>query len=101
MNQPYACGQCRGERQVECACCGHLVDCDRCNGYGIDPAKVNLRAFREAETACWKEFGGASWPLIETDEVVGRVGGETDHPKWLLRYADFPRFKPAPTGGGR
>ncbi len=89
--EPYSCPECDGTLTTECPCCGSDEPCTTCDETGLDPLKVNISAFRDAENKQRSLAGGSAWELLENGQYVGRCGGrDFKHPDWRLYYEDFP-----------
>jgi hypothetical protein len=71
MNQ-FACPDCGGSGVAECRECGRDVDCDVCDGSGLDPDKIDLAAWLAADDAFIRRHG-TSWAWIVRGEWLGRM----------------------------
>jgi hypothetical protein len=83
MHDPYACPECQGHRVVECYACGHEVDCDVCDGTGLDGSRIDLDAFTRASEALQHEER-VTWAWVEGGVVCGRRNSAR-----TLAYEDF------------
>ncbi len=93
MKMLFACPECRGQKEVECCECGSTVECDECNGSGLDNEIIDVKAF---EAACHEAFNvpllkwkkgskkkrppTATWALVENGTIIGRTNGEAKVP---------------------
>lgn len=101
MKIKFACPECKGRKEVQCCECGSDIECEACNGSGLDTDIIDVQAFnaacREAFYGEQVEIKGAlfkakqkkkknrgSWNWIEGLEVIGRTNGEVSIP-----YAAF------------
>jgi hypothetical protein len=94
MQSLYDCPECQGCRVVECYACGCEVDCEECDGTGLDPSKIDVAAFtRAANTLGHDSPSRSSWDWVEGGTVKGRRN-ETR----TVAYEDFLLPAEAPPG---
>lgn len=83
----FACHECSGEGSVDCCSCEQEVECDHCEGTGLDPDVIDLDLWRAAEEKLKTNERGAfvsTWAWIEGGEWVGRC-----HRGAGIRYEDY------------
>lgn len=93
---PYNCPACNGDGDVECQCCGCETECDECDGTGWDPEKIDIEAFKKAETALNKRVFGSgamagTYEWIENGVRLGRTSkncGSVRASDFLLSLSD-------------
>lgn len=84
MNRkPYACPECRGNVEVRCYHCGGDMDCEACDGTGLDAEKIDLEAW-DRET----RRKGMTKELVEDGVYVGRANMNGTE---KLYYRDYER----------
>ncbi len=118
MKSKYSCPECHGSKEVDCCECGHTVDCDACDGSGLNGELIDIKAFKKADYEAFhpiieelplmknarrkkkkktddspkREFI-SSWDWIENGQHVGRTGGERIKGRCAgtitVRYSDF------------
>lgn len=77
----YECLDCNGDGESVCRCCGNEGDCADCEGSGLDPGCVDIKAYRAATDALTRKMIDAgcvvlTWAWIENGVWLGRDGGE-------------------------
>ena len=88
MTKKYQCLECRGRCEVECECCGSIVDCDECDGSGLNPEVIDIVAFRKAEADLLQRHGGTC-ALIQNGVEIGRRSFSESKPIEALLFSDF------------
>lgn len=82
-NYEFKCPRCAGSGDEMCFHCGSEVDCEDCQGTGLDISRIDVARFVAAENEQLVGSGG-TWALEENGMWVGR---ESD--KGKLYYRDF------------
>ncbi len=86
---PYQCPECDGDGEEECYHCGNMMDCEACDGTGLDDSKIDVEAFKKAERSFNYNSEGqfiSSWDMVDSDgTTIGRQ--RADGAK--LRYDQF------------
>ena len=85
MKNPYACPACDGKCVTHCPHCDSEIDCEECNGSGLDAAKIDVKSFLAAEMELRRRTGSTR-PWAEGEFIVGRRS-KTE----TLAYADFAK----------
>jgi hypothetical protein len=86
MKGPYLCLECEGSGEGECLHCGSMVDCDDCDGTGLDNSRMDVAAFTAAEGEILNT-GVSTWSWIENGICLGRRSDSGI----TLAHADFAR----------
>ena len=85
MNNPYACEFC-SYGTATCDCCGSDIDCEECEGTGLNDDLIDVEAFNNACDAAFVSV--PSWAWIENKAWLGRASNTVK-----VAYEDFKRVK--------
>lgn len=83
----YQCKECDGEGNYDCPHCGQDMQCEECEGFGLDADVVDIKAWNAAlSKAVSDNHKSSSWDLRDRHGNV--IGRQSDN--WKLYYASFP-----------
>ena len=87
MTNPYPCPECGGTGIVVCECCDSEQCCKHCLETGLDPAKIDVKRFRDDEMTL-VAADGCTWVVWNGHVAIGRQSYREEFLLSLLALTD-------------